>query len=282
MDDWDMNMMEYWIVNRIYWNPNLKVERLRKYFIRRTFREAAPEMERFFGAIREQWYKSRHASGFVNGSNVLSQTVVVPKIEPLLRGYLEIAAEKAKHPISKILVHRVASRFDAWMKLAKKGKRSISKREEKQRKLFYGWIGKGHDASAKATTIIRNAKPMNVIKFEFRQNGKARSIITHRKPNVLSIYKTPVLSFSMIPSDETAGRNLPFPKVFLENEKGKGFAAPESAYSMDSNGSLSFKWDMSKTGSKLKKPRKIFFTYDYGKLKLGEKAIFYITKMTLR
>ena len=58
----DASAIEFWTMSRLYWDPQQDVERLRKYFIRRAFREAAPEIERIYGTIREEWFKSPRAS----------------------------------------------------------------------------------------------------------------------------------------------------------------------------------------------------------------------------
>ncbi len=43
-----IDMLERWVTLRVIRDPSADVQQLRKYFIRRTFREAAPEMEKFY------------------------------------------------------------------------------------------------------------------------------------------------------------------------------------------------------------------------------------------
>lgn len=118
-DEFDVNMMDYWIVNRLYWNPNAKVEDLRKYFLRRTFREAAPEMEKFFGTIREHWYTQRGASTWGSGAQIFGTMLKAENKVDEMRDHLKAAASLATHPVSKILIERISQRFEGYLKAAK-------------------------------------------------------------------------------------------------------------------------------------------------------------------
>ena len=50
-------MLERWVVTRLMWEPQQRVADLRATFIQRTFREAAPEMERFFTTLYSLVYR---------------------------------------------------------------------------------------------------------------------------------------------------------------------------------------------------------------------------------
>lgn len=117
-DEFDVDMMDYWIINRLYWNPNAKVEDLRKYFIRRTFREAAPEMEKFFGTIREHWYTQRGASTWGSGKRLFGDKILAEGKVDEMRARLTVAASLATHPVSKTLIERISQRFEGYLKEA--------------------------------------------------------------------------------------------------------------------------------------------------------------------
>lgn len=107
--------MDFWVANRIYWNPEADVEALRKLYIRRTFREGAPEMERFFGETRKWWYT---ASGlkredFVNLGWIVDRMGQQEK----LYGHLQRAQEQARHPLARANIARLRKTFAIWFHL---------------------------------------------------------------------------------------------------------------------------------------------------------------------
>jgi len=107
--------MDFWVANRIYWNPEADVEALRKYYIRRTFREGAPEMERFFGEIRTWWYTSSglKREDFVNLGWIIDRTGQREK----LYGHLRRAQEQARHPLARANIARLRKTFAIWFHL---------------------------------------------------------------------------------------------------------------------------------------------------------------------
>ncbi len=279
MDEFDFNMMDYWIVNRLYWNPKLDIEQLRKYFIRRVFREAAPEMEKFFGRIREQWYKNTQSCGFIEGPKLIKQTVLKPGIENEMRMYLKKAAETARHPVSRILVYRVKKRFEEYIHEADTKKKKLTAEEKKTQKILYGWRSEGADAEVRQTTVLLDNKPASVLKAVFIKSPKARHIIINATK--LGLKDTPVFSFIITPSKETAEMNLPLPEVLVDNKKWQRKQAPGSAYSKNPDGSYSFNWDISKVDFEWETANKLIFKYNYSKIPDGEKAVFYIQKIRL-
>ena len=117
---WDYSAMEFWVLTRLYWDPSQDVEQLRKYFLRRTFREAAPPLERFYGTIRTEWFRNGRASTI--GDNPVELTKVIllePGHEKNLRACLDEAAKLAKHPASAEMVRRLRKRFEDQVTAAK-------------------------------------------------------------------------------------------------------------------------------------------------------------------
>lgn len=117
---WDYSAMEFWVLTRLCWNPAQDVEQLRKYFIRRTFREAAPQVEKFYGTIRSEWFRNKRASTI--GDNPVELTKIIllePGHENTLRAYLEDAAKQVRHPASAEMVKRLRARFEEQVAAAK-------------------------------------------------------------------------------------------------------------------------------------------------------------------
>ncbi len=122
---WDYSAMEFWVLTRLLWNPGQDVEQLRKYYIRRTFREAAPMIEKFYGTIRREWFKSPRASTCCDNPVELTKYIIQePGIEKELRGYLADAGKAVKHPVSAELVKRLSERFEFYCKAASEVKTS--------------------------------------------------------------------------------------------------------------------------------------------------------------
>ena len=113
---WDVSAMEHWVLTKLYWNPLQDVERLRKYYIRRTFREAAPAVEKVYGAIREEWFKSPRASTLGDNPVDLAKALLVDTGRAAsVSNLLDEAVATALHPKSKALAERLRARLLAFI-----------------------------------------------------------------------------------------------------------------------------------------------------------------------
>lgn len=112
---WDMSGVELWTITRLYWNPYADPDQLRKRYIRRTYREAAPAVERFYGAIRQAYFADPRPDGLGGGySGGVSMKWLDAACDlAALRGHLAEAKRRVKHPTAAVLVDRLAARFDA-------------------------------------------------------------------------------------------------------------------------------------------------------------------------
>ena len=103
--------MDFWVANRIYWNPDANVELLKKYYLRRTFREGAPEMEQFFGRFRKWWYTAYDKrADFENVAWMIDRMGRHKE----LYGHLVRAGEMAKHPLARANIARLRKTFEHW------------------------------------------------------------------------------------------------------------------------------------------------------------------------
>lgn len=110
----DVAAMEYWVITRLYWDPQANVQELRKYFLRRTYREAAPALEKFFGTIHQLYYAEKRTSDFEENQEILQLVLRLGKDQEL-NGYLDDALAAVKHPQSRIMVNLLRDRYVAWM-----------------------------------------------------------------------------------------------------------------------------------------------------------------------
>ncbi|HCE42750.1 MAG TPA: hypothetical protein DET40_04315 [Lentisphaeria bacterium] len=299
-DDWDFNMMEFWLINRIYWNPNADVEALRKYYIRRTFREAAPEMEKFFGNIRQEYYKGKNPTDWMEGASLVSAYVIKAGNENEMRELLSQALKKATNPTSRILIARIQERFEQYIGQAKKndvgnqgkpeqaleyGLNLIKKlkplllSESKTAQAWeYGWNSEGNNCSIRRTTIEINGKFIDAQHMIFYGQKDARHILRCPFKFDTSNLK---FQYTIIPSPETAKMQSPLPALSIIDEKGTVENAPESAYVTGADNSVQFNWNPAGQGTKgekldLSKVIRLIFSYPYSKIPAGKSAEFYL------
>lgn len=116
---WDVSAMEQWVLQRLCWDPTQNVEKLRKRFIRRAYREAAPDVERVYGLIREEWYRSTRASTLGDDPVDLTKLLIVSKGHVgTLSNALDCAVAAARHPKAKILAERLRARLLSFVDAA--------------------------------------------------------------------------------------------------------------------------------------------------------------------
>ena len=116
---WDVSALEQWVLLRLCWDPTQDVEKLRKHFIRRAYREAAPAVERVYGLIREEWYKSPRASTLGDDPIDLTKLLLVSKGHVgAISNLLDAAVASAVHPKAKVLTERLRARLLAFVDAA--------------------------------------------------------------------------------------------------------------------------------------------------------------------
>ncbi|OGV55928.1 MAG: hypothetical protein A2X49_08055 [Lentisphaerae bacterium GWF2_52_8] len=113
--NWDINPIEPWVLNRLFWDPNQDVDALRKYYIKRAFREAAPAMEKYYSLFlsgfedpNDKTFTNCHASD----SNVFRIFIVDKNLEEPCRNALIEAEQTAKNPNSLKLIQAIRRRFE--------------------------------------------------------------------------------------------------------------------------------------------------------------------------
>lgn len=111
---WDVSGMSTWVMSRLWWNPYEDVDALRRMYIKRTYREAADQMQKYHDAMRDAFRADRMPTMFHVGSPVFltKRYVVDAGLADKLRGFLNDALTAAKHPVSAELIRRQLAHFE--------------------------------------------------------------------------------------------------------------------------------------------------------------------------
>jgi hypothetical protein len=229
-EEWDFMAMEYWIINRLYWDPNQNVEQLRKYYLRRTYREAAPAMEKFFGTMRVRWYSLRRPSSFEDPDNAMRMLVISAKSEDELRGYLDEAAKLARHPVSKLEVGALRYRFDDWVGAATKK----PLHPPLNAALYYGWSG------GAATMTFADDQVVPAVRWTARPDRRGRS--TFANPNLKDLKPGDTLALTVRPS-LVVDKPLQLGAVATDVARGTLQATPE-AFQAQADGSIAVRFKL--------------------------------------
>lgn len=114
---WDVNAINAWVISKLMWNPKQDVQGLRDQFIRQTYREAAPEMSKFWKLISDTWHdpKVKQMENCHSGrSSVFQCYLVNTRREQEARELLVQAEKAARNPNSKKLIQDILRDFDKW------------------------------------------------------------------------------------------------------------------------------------------------------------------------
>ena len=235
---WDANALEMWTISRLMWNPDQDVAALRKRYIARAFREAAPPMEQFFAIIHDSWHNRalKHAESCHSGRNgVFARYLVDTELEKPARALLVEAQRTAQHPHSQRLVSGILQRFDAWT--ASLG-RLIAPR-----------IGKALAGNSFDAPDWERAGPID--DFKLPRHWQQPTAATH-KTEVRMLHDGTHLYFRIVAADPAVNKAVAAPaaaherfplgdhaEVYLSNKAGKYF------FAMDINGNKydSKNWD---------------------------------------
>ena len=139
--------MENWTLARLFWNPDSDPKELRRYYLRRTFREAAPAMEKFYFTLHNFIYTHfayNQPTEFEDEQQVGTLAFVTPSekaggrnpdltVADELIGYMEEARQKVRNPMSAQMLDRLYADWTTYIEKARKNS-EILKREIGRRK----------------------------------------------------------------------------------------------------------------------------------------------------
>lgn len=124
-------MLEQWVATRLFWNPDRDPKELRKYYIWRTFCEAAPEMEKFYFTLHNLYFETQAYSQpmefedaeqmMVNAFLTKSSSNPGMTVGDELVSYMERAREAVRNPNSRKVLDAL---YMEWIKYAEAARKS--------------------------------------------------------------------------------------------------------------------------------------------------------------
>ena len=116
-----VSALDFWVVNRLMWDPAADIEKLRDTFFSRTFREAAAEMRVFYDVVRDSWFKiPRRSSWSERPADEMAFLLRDKAAAKKAFDALAAAERKAKHPASRLFVRKIRETMDAHRAAAEK------------------------------------------------------------------------------------------------------------------------------------------------------------------
>ena len=74
---WGVNAMRFWIINKLFWNPDLNIQTLREEYLQKTYGKAADFMRTYADLIEKGWkYDEGHIGWQVTGLSLFSQYIL--------------------------------------------------------------------------------------------------------------------------------------------------------------------------------------------------------------
>jgi hypothetical protein len=116
-DHWDASMMPFWLITRLYWNPDADLGTLKQEYLKKVYGPAAGAMGRYYELIENSWYASdqvEHWNATPQGS--ARRYIQSAGIETACRTALDQAAAAAPDSPVKERVASMRRQFDGWMK----------------------------------------------------------------------------------------------------------------------------------------------------------------------
>ncbi len=116
---WDVSGMTAWVVCRLWWDATQDIEQLRDYYLKRVYREAAPEMRLYYDTLRDSFYSSNLPTCYSDSLMPLVKSYITkPGLGDKLTGYLTAARKKASNPKSQELIDRQLKHITSWIEKA--------------------------------------------------------------------------------------------------------------------------------------------------------------------
>jgi hypothetical protein len=116
---WDVALMNYWVLTRLFWDPTQDVDELYHYYIERAYREAAPQMQAYFELIKKSWLDPENTTitaCHASISGVYKGMIVEPGLEKECLRLLREGEAAAQHPESKIMIRRMREQYEGFSK----------------------------------------------------------------------------------------------------------------------------------------------------------------------
>ena len=113
---------EFWTINMLYWDPNQDPDALRNEYIKRTYREGAPGVQKFYKLLRDSWLNDPTPAAFNDDyRNDMGYYVVGKGLTEPCREALAEAKATVKDPRSAKQLDLLIETFESWLKQAAAG-----------------------------------------------------------------------------------------------------------------------------------------------------------------
>jgi len=244
-DEFDISAMEYWLINRIYWDPKADIESLRKYYLRRTFREAAPMMEKFFGTIRQGWFEElRPPSDWGNSQRMIQRTIIDKGKEDEMVALLNQAMETADHPHSRIMISKIQERFLSDLAKIHGEKKTLASTGPDPEVFFLqGWVSPNRNNPIYSTHAIVDGEVIPALRVTVSESPDRAHNPVFNANFPFGDVSGMTFRFTVIPAN---GGQLPdtMPLLSITDDQWKVETAAESDFSPSSThpGAMEFRW----------------------------------------
>ena len=113
---WDCNAMYFWVMANLQWDPYQDVKAMRREFLNRVFKDAAPDLEKYFALIEEKWLAGTTKSTWSTPAKAqwIEVTLNDKAIANVLEGHLRQAEQKVTGPQAQDLLRRIRVSFDLY------------------------------------------------------------------------------------------------------------------------------------------------------------------------
>jgi len=189
-DGFDLSAMDFWMISRVYWNPEENREDLRRYYIGRTFREAAPMMDKFFGLIRQGWYENlRPPSTWGNSAKMWKETIVDKGQLDQVSALLDEALAVAENPSSRIMVSKIRDKFLGEVGRSKEPLEKTDLRHPTSGQyLNHGWRAISRLDTAYSTHLLKDGTSTPAVRLISLERKKGKpNFMTLFSPNIVGI-----------------------------------------------------------------------------------------------
>ena len=121
-DFFNMAGPEFWTLNMLFWDPEQDPDALRNEYIKRTYREGAPGVQKFFKLLRDSWVDDPMPAAFNdNYKDDMGYYVVGKNLTEPCRAALAEARAAVKDPRSAKQLELLTATFESWLKQATAG-----------------------------------------------------------------------------------------------------------------------------------------------------------------
>ena len=234
-DFFNMVGPEFWTINMLYWDPYEDPDKLRNEYIKRTYREGAAGVQKFYTLLRDSWLNDPTPAAFNDDyKSDMGHYVVRKNLTEPCRAALAEAAAAVRDPRSKKQLGLLIATFESWLKQAAAGVSVSQKVPKAQISGFPGFdFNSGvwkNAATISQITVMGNANatPKEPTEVKVIHNGETL-YVAYRCPFPGKLEANKVSPRGKWPSGDHA-------EIFISNEKDGYYHLAFNCYANGENG----------------------------------------------